>query len=265
LEIEEPVLCRDWSSVDFYPTWAGMLGATLVGDQVVQMGQPDKKRLLAPVGMMTALDHEQCPVDGVRRLIEEGAGDGHTGGFADRLPPRLLVLEPAPDARAVGHPCAVRHVVGTVAEPLTQRAHAPALALPRPVQHSMQRRASGLADGRCDRRKFLRELGEGVAQAVAQTHPRQQRLPTLGGAGDAIAQEPPDPIRGLRLGRGALTRAVGLGQGRRPGRLSVAQRPEHAATDHRRQIPRLGQTTAVRLIGQAIDGQRQATPGQHGH
>jgi RNA polymerase subunit RPABC4/transcription elongation factor Spt4 len=115
LEIEEPVLCRDCSSVDFYPTWAGMLGATLVGDQVVQMGQPDKKRLLAPVGMMTALDHEQCPVDGVRRLIEEGAGDGHTGGFADRLPPRFRVLEPAPDALPVGHPCAVRHVVGKVA------------------------------------------------------------------------------------------------------------------------------------------------------
>jgi hypothetical protein len=79
LDIEEPVLCWDCSSFDFYPTLTGMLGATLVGDQGVQMCQPDQKRLLAPLRMMEALHHEQFPMDGVMRLIEQGAGYGHTG------------------------------------------------------------------------------------------------------------------------------------------------------------------------------------------
>jgi hypothetical protein len=141
LESEEPVLCWDYAAFDFYPTLASVLGATLVWDQVVQMCQPDKKGLLAPLGMMKALHHEQFPGDGVMRLIEHGAGDGSTGVFEDRIPPRLLVLEPVPDALPVGHPCSVRHVVGNVAEPLTQCEHAPALALPRPVQPGMNLRA----------------------------------------------------------------------------------------------------------------------------
>ena len=141
MEIEEPVVCGDCSSFDFYPTLAGMLGATLVGDQVVQMCQPAKKRLVAPLGMMKALHHEQFPVDGVMRLIEQGAGDGHTGVCEDRISPHFLVLEPAPYAFPVGHPCSWRHVVGNVAEPLTQREHAQAFALPRPVQQGMKLRA----------------------------------------------------------------------------------------------------------------------------
>ena len=40
LQVEEPVTCRDFSSFHFHPTLPGMLGATLVGHQVVQMGQP---------------------------------------------------------------------------------------------------------------------------------------------------------------------------------------------------------------------------------
>jgi hypothetical protein len=40
LQVEEPVTCRDFSSFNFHPTLPGMLGATLVGHQVVQMGQP---------------------------------------------------------------------------------------------------------------------------------------------------------------------------------------------------------------------------------
>ena len=51
------------------PTLAGMLGAPLVGHQVVQMGEPAQKRLLAAFGMMEALHHEQLPVDGVMGLI----------------------------------------------------------------------------------------------------------------------------------------------------------------------------------------------------
>ncbi len=47
-----------------------MLGATLGGYQVVQMGQPSQRRLWAPVGMMAALHHEQLPLHGVMGLIQ---------------------------------------------------------------------------------------------------------------------------------------------------------------------------------------------------
>ena len=55
LEIEQPVACRDFPSFDFHPTLASVLGATLVGDEVVQVCQSCKKRLMIPVGMMEAL------------------------------------------------------------------------------------------------------------------------------------------------------------------------------------------------------------------
>ena len=45
-------MCGDDAAFDFHPTLTDMLGATLIGDQVVQVGQPSQKRLLAPVGMM---------------------------------------------------------------------------------------------------------------------------------------------------------------------------------------------------------------------
>src|SRR5262245_29873822 len=46
LEIEQPVSCWDCSSFDFHSTVASMLGAALIRDGVVQMGQPSQKRLL---------------------------------------------------------------------------------------------------------------------------------------------------------------------------------------------------------------------------
>jgi DDE domain len=46
LEIEQPVACGDSASFDFHPTFAGVLGATLVWNQVVQMCQPEE----TPVG-----------------------------------------------------------------------------------------------------------------------------------------------------------------------------------------------------------------------
>src|SRR5712691_12081 len=55
LEIEQPVVCRDFSSFHFHPTFASMLGATLVGDQVVQMCQPREKCLFTATGMMKPL------------------------------------------------------------------------------------------------------------------------------------------------------------------------------------------------------------------
>src|SRR5262245_2354577 len=39
----------DGSSFDFHPTLPRMLGAPLIGDQVVQVGEPCEKRLLAPL------------------------------------------------------------------------------------------------------------------------------------------------------------------------------------------------------------------------
>src|SRR6266566_3180822 len=39
-------------------------------------------------------------------LIQEGAGHGHLGVCEDHIPPRLLLVEPAPDALAVGCPSA---------------------------------------------------------------------------------------------------------------------------------------------------------------
>src|SRR4029450_2021844 len=65
LEVEEPVACWDCSAFHFHPTLAGMLRAPLVGHEVIQMGEPSQKRLLAPVGMMEALHHEELPVNSV--------------------------------------------------------------------------------------------------------------------------------------------------------------------------------------------------------
>src|SRR5215510_11702736 len=49
LQVEEPVACWDCSSFDFHPTLPRMLSATLIWDQVVQVGKPCEKRLLAPL------------------------------------------------------------------------------------------------------------------------------------------------------------------------------------------------------------------------
>jgi len=58
LQVEEPVSCWDCSSFDFHHTLAGMLSAPLVGHEVVQMGQPAQKRLVAPFGVMEAFHRE---------------------------------------------------------------------------------------------------------------------------------------------------------------------------------------------------------------
>src|SRR5260370_33558770 len=89
LQVEEPVSCWDCSSFDFHPTLAGMLSAPLVGHEVVQMGEPSQKRLLASFGMMEALHHEQLPVDGVMRLIQERAGHGQLRVCEHRIPALL--------------------------------------------------------------------------------------------------------------------------------------------------------------------------------
>src|SRR5215831_15922719 len=104
LQVEEPVACWDCSSFDFHPTLAGMLSAPLVGHQVVQMGQPAQKRLLAPFGVMKAFHGKQSPLDGIMRLIQEGARGGHLRVGEDRIPASFFVLHPAPHSLAIRHP-----------------------------------------------------------------------------------------------------------------------------------------------------------------
>jgi hypothetical protein len=70
LEVEQPVLGWDCSSFDFHPTLTGVLGALLIGYQIIEMGQPTQEGLLAPVGMMKGFHHEQLAVQGVVRLIK---------------------------------------------------------------------------------------------------------------------------------------------------------------------------------------------------
>src|SRR5262249_47408826 len=126
------------SSFDFYSTLPGIQGATLVGHQIVQTCQPSEKRLLAASWMVKAFHREELPLDGVMGLIQQGAHYWHLRVFEHRIPTRLLGLKPAPYALPVGHPCAVSHVVGKMAEPLTQGKHPQALALARPVQQRME-------------------------------------------------------------------------------------------------------------------------------
>ena len=115
LQVEHPVWCGYSPPFHFYPTLAGMLGPTLIRDEVVQVGEPGEKRLLATTWMVKPLHHKQLPVDGVMRLIKQGAGDRHLRVFEHRRPPRLLLLEPAPNARAIGSPRCGYDVIGKVA------------------------------------------------------------------------------------------------------------------------------------------------------
>src|SRR6266436_4971515 len=192
VEVEEPVVCRYSSAFDFHPTLAGMLSPTLRGDQVIKGRQPCPKRLLAPFAMMESLHGEPFPLNGVVGLVSQGAGRWHLQVFEDRIPARFLVLEPSPSALPVGHPYRGGDVVSTVAEPLTQRKHAQALALARPVPQGVQLRAQGLADRRRDGGQFPRELVERVAQTVPQARTRKERAHALGGTVEAIRQDAPD-------------------------------------------------------------------------
>src|SRR5215510_454391 len=65
LQVEEPVACWDFASFHFHATLAGMLSPTLIGDQVIEVRQPCKKRLLTAVWMVKRFHHEQLPLDGV--------------------------------------------------------------------------------------------------------------------------------------------------------------------------------------------------------
>src|SRR5262245_23676681 len=61
-----------------------MLGPTLIRHQGMQEREAVQECLLAPFGMMGAFHHEPLPVDRVRRLIEQGAGQPIFGGLRTR-------------------------------------------------------------------------------------------------------------------------------------------------------------------------------------
>ena len=75
-----------------------------------------------------------------------------------------------------------------------------------------------------------------MEQAVTKARARTQRPNTCAGAVKSTDQDLSDPIARLLLGRRVLKLPVRLGKGRRPCGLDVAQVPENASTDHRRQI-----------------------------
>jgi pyridoxal phosphate-dependent enzyme len=113
---------------------AGLRTAPMVPYEVVQVGEPRQKYPLAPVGMMKGFHHEQLPVNGVMRLIQEGAGHRHPGVFQHRIPAGFLLVKPAPHPLAIGCSGRGSDVLDKVAEPLTERHHAQALTLSHPVE-----------------------------------------------------------------------------------------------------------------------------------
>jgi hypothetical protein len=127
------------------------------------------------------------------------------------------------------------------------------------VEPRTQRRTHG----RRNRRPVLRARAERVAQAAAEPCARKQDAQTLRGASKAIAEGSFDPVGGLLLRGRALPLAIGLGKGRCPRLFGVAEMPDRAATDAGRQIPLLRKTGAVFFVGQALDGQREPTPGEY--
>jgi hypothetical protein len=58
LEIQEPIPRRDFATFHFDPTLPGMLGTTLIRDEVVQVREPRQKGLLIAARMMEAFHHE---------------------------------------------------------------------------------------------------------------------------------------------------------------------------------------------------------------
>ena len=92
-----------------------MLSPTLRGDQVIEVRQPCKKRLLAPFGMMESLHGEPFPLNGVMGLIQKRAGRWHLRVFEDRIPPRFLGLKPLSHPRTIDLPGGVGDVIGKAA------------------------------------------------------------------------------------------------------------------------------------------------------
>jgi transposase len=69
LEIKHPVACGYSPAFHFHATLPGMLGSTLIRDQVVEVCQPREKRLLAAIGMVKPFHCEEFPLDGIVGLV----------------------------------------------------------------------------------------------------------------------------------------------------------------------------------------------------
>ena len=103
MQIEEPVVCRYTSAIHFHAASPGMLGPTLIGDQVIEVREPGEKHLLTALWMVKRFHHAQLPRDGVVGLVSQRAGHGRLVVCRDRIPARLLLLHPAPGR--VPEPC----------------------------------------------------------------------------------------------------------------------------------------------------------------
>jgi hypothetical protein len=139
------------------------------------------------------------------------------------------------------------------------------LALSCPVPQGMELGAECFTEWGRDGRAFLREFEARVAQAAPEARAWTQGPQTLGGAVEAISEDPFDPIGRLPLPGGALKRAIGLRKGHRTGLRGITQMPAPTPTDYGRQVHCVGQTRAVLLIGEKIEGQGETTPGQDRH
>ena len=109
----------------------------------------------------------------------------------------------------------------------------------------MELRTSGLADRGGDGHELLRQFEERVAQAGAQAHSREECAQTLGGAVEAIGQDPFDPRRWLVLDCRTRKLLISLGKSCRTGLCRIAQVPDNTAADNRGQIHLVGQATAA--------------------
>ena len=189
-------------------------------------GLPESEGSLLANGSHKPFHREQFPLDGVMGLIQQGAGHRHLRVFEHRIPARLLLLEPAPYALAVGRPAVVatwsakwrsRWPSANTRKPLRWRARYSRV-------WNCERKA--LRTGDAIATSFFGSLLMRVAEAVAEACTREQRPHTLGRAVEAIGQDASDPIRRLLLGRRTLKLPIGLGKGRRTGVLGVAQVPD---------------------------------------
>jgi hypothetical protein len=88
--MEDPLACRDGAAVHVHPTLPSRPGPTLGGHQVVPMGHPSTKRLLAAARMVNAGHRAPLPLDGMRRLIPPGAGHRHLGAARTADQPAFL-------------------------------------------------------------------------------------------------------------------------------------------------------------------------------
>ena len=193
VQVEHPGLSRYASAFPCDPPLAPLLGPALRGDQGVERSEPDAQRCLPPLRMLAPLHGKALPCERMRRLSQEGAGDGPLRVGEDRIPPDWLRLAPAPEARAMGGPGRGGDVLDQVAQPLTARQDAPALALAGPGQEGVALRAEDWAPRRGESRQLLRELAARVAQAGAEARARQERPQPLGRAVEALGEGPLDP------------------------------------------------------------------------